>query len=186
MAQPPDRCQTFLRESAMHDETLQPRCRISLKLSTRNRLTCLFAPLSCRCVGLTDRSFSSAGRRELGRQGWAEALRGRDGRSGCSRSQADLPRRVRSGQEEIRGRWSSFPHLSADEQLRSPTTTKVLPLSEAVELTKRLRLPYLRKAMAEVVPTVKAQHWDPAGPRGGMPCAAAARRARRGRRGDTG
>jgi DNA replication protein DnaC len=30
------------------------------------------------------------------------------------------------------------------------------------ELTKRLRLPYLRKAMAEVVPTAKAQRWDPA------------------------
>jgi DNA replication protein DnaC len=36
------------------------------------------------------------------------------------------------------------------------------PLSEAVELTKRLRLPYLRKAMADVVPTAKAQRWDPA------------------------
>jgi DNA replication protein DnaC len=36
------------------------------------------------------------------------------------------------------------------------------PYAEAVELTKRLRLPYLRKAMAEVVPTAKAQRWDPA------------------------
>jgi DNA replication protein DnaC len=36
------------------------------------------------------------------------------------------------------------------------------PYQEAVELTKRLRLPYLRKAMAEVVPTAKAQRWDPA------------------------
>lgn len=35
-------------------------------------------------------------------------------------------------------------------------------LSEAIELTKRLRLPYLRKAMADVVPTTKAQRWDPA------------------------
>jgi DNA replication protein DnaC len=35
-------------------------------------------------------------------------------------------------------------------------------LSEAIELTKRLRLPYLRKAMADVVPTAKAQRWDPA------------------------
>ena len=36
------------------------------------------------------------------------------------------------------------------------------PLAEAVALTKRLRLPYLRKAMAELVPTAKAQRWDPA------------------------
>jgi len=36
------------------------------------------------------------------------------------------------------------------------------PLSEAVALTKRLRLPYLRKAMQELVPTAKAQRWDPA------------------------
>ena len=35
-------------------------------------------------------------------------------------------------------------------------------MSEAIELTKRLRLPYLRKAMADVVPTAKAQRWDPA------------------------
>jgi DNA replication protein DnaC len=36
------------------------------------------------------------------------------------------------------------------------------PLAEAVELTKRLRLPYLRKAMIDLVPTAKAQRWDPA------------------------
>jgi DNA replication protein DnaC len=36
------------------------------------------------------------------------------------------------------------------------------PLVEAVALTKRLRMPYLRKAMQEVVPTAKAQRWDPA------------------------
>jgi hypothetical protein len=36
------------------------------------------------------------------------------------------------------------------------------PLDEAIVLTKRLKLPYLRKAMAEVIPTVKAQRWDPA------------------------
>jgi hypothetical protein len=33
---------------------------------------------------------------------------------------------------------------------------------EAVALTKRLRLPYLRKAAAEVVPAARAQRWDPA------------------------
>jgi DNA replication protein DnaC len=36
------------------------------------------------------------------------------------------------------------------------------PLTEAVALTKRLRLPYLRKAMQELIPTAKAQRWDPA------------------------
>jgi DNA replication protein DnaC len=36
------------------------------------------------------------------------------------------------------------------------------PMAEAVALSKRLRLPYLRKAMAEVIPTAKAQRWDPA------------------------
>ena len=47
---------------------------------------------------------------------------------------------------------------------RPATVTAPLndPLSEAIELTKRLRLPYLRKAMADVVPTAKAQRWDPA------------------------
>ncbi len=36
------------------------------------------------------------------------------------------------------------------------------PMAEAIELTKRLKLPYLRKALAEVIPTAKAQRWDPA------------------------
>jgi DNA replication protein DnaC len=35
-------------------------------------------------------------------------------------------------------------------------------LQEAVALTKRLRLPYLRRAAAEVVPAARAQRWDPA------------------------
>jgi DNA replication protein len=33
---------------------------------------------------------------------------------------------------------------------------------EVVALTRRLRMPYLRKAAAEVVPTARAQRWDPA------------------------
>jgi DNA replication protein DnaC len=36
------------------------------------------------------------------------------------------------------------------------------PFAEAVALTKRLRLPYLRKAAAEVIPAARAQRWDPA------------------------
>ena len=35
-------------------------------------------------------------------------------------------------------------------------------LDEVIALTKRLKLPYLRKALAEVIPTAKAQRWDPA------------------------
>nr|WP_269432056.1 IS21-like element helper ATPase IstB [Saccharothrix sp. ST-888] len=33
---------------------------------------------------------------------------------------------------------------------------------EAIALTRRLKLPHIRRAMAEIVPTAKAQRWDPA------------------------
>lgn len=36
------------------------------------------------------------------------------------------------------------------------------PLTEAIELTRRLKLPHLRRAMADLIPTAKAQRWDPA------------------------
>jgi DNA replication protein DnaC len=36
------------------------------------------------------------------------------------------------------------------------------PLTEAIALTKRLKLPYLRRALTDLVPTAKAQRWDPA------------------------
>lgn len=36
------------------------------------------------------------------------------------------------------------------------------PLAEAITLTKRLKLPYLRRALTDLVPTAKAQRWDPA------------------------
>ena len=35
-------------------------------------------------------------------------------------------------------------------------------LEEVIALTRRLRMPYLRKAAADVVPTARAQRWDPA------------------------
>lgn len=35
-------------------------------------------------------------------------------------------------------------------------------LDEVLSLTRRLRMPYLRKAAAEVIPTARAQRWDPA------------------------
>jgi DNA replication protein DnaC len=36
------------------------------------------------------------------------------------------------------------------------------PLAEAITLTKRLKLPYLRRALTDLIPTAKAQRWDPA------------------------
>ncbi len=36
------------------------------------------------------------------------------------------------------------------------------PLAEAIALSKRLKLPYLRGALTDLVPTAKAQRWDPA------------------------
>jgi DNA replication protein DnaC len=43
------------------------------------------------------------------------------------------------------------------EAVASPQTTE-----EVLALTRRLRMPYLRKAAAEVIPTARAQRWDPA------------------------
>ena len=43
------------------------------------------------------------------------------------------------------------------------TTSKSKALDAEVEtLARRLRLPYLRKAAVDVLPTAKAQRWDPA------------------------
>ncbi|MEU0942324.1 IS21-like element helper ATPase IstB [Streptomyces canus] len=36
------------------------------------------------------------------------------------------------------------------------------PLAESIELTKRLKLPHLRRALSDLIPTAKAQRWDPA------------------------
>ncbi|KFF99153.1 IS21-like element helper ATPase IstB [Streptomyces europaeiscabiei] len=36
------------------------------------------------------------------------------------------------------------------------------PLAEAIELTRRLKLPHLRRVLADLIPTAKAQRWDPA------------------------
>ncbi|MFD5566234.1 IS21-like element helper ATPase IstB [Kitasatospora griseola] len=33
---------------------------------------------------------------------------------------------------------------------------------DAIALTRRLKLPHIRRAMAEIIPTAKAQRWDPA------------------------
>jgi DNA replication protein DnaC len=36
------------------------------------------------------------------------------------------------------------------------------PLAEAIELTRRLKLPHIRRTLPDLVPTAKAQRWDPA------------------------
>jgi DNA replication protein DnaC len=46
--------------------------------------------------------------------------------------------------------------------LRPVTGSAGDPLAEAIELTKRLKLPHIRRAMADLIPTAKAQRWDPA------------------------
>ncbi|MGP3921517.1 ATP-binding protein, partial [Nonomuraea sp. 10N515B] len=46
--------------------------------------------------------------------------------------------------------------------LRTVPATAGDPLAEAIELTKRLKLPHIRRALADLVPTAKAQRWDPA------------------------
>ena len=35
-------------------------------------------------------------------------------------------------------------------------------LDEAIELTRRLRLPHVRRQLTELIPTARAQRWDPA------------------------
>jgi DNA replication protein DnaC len=44
---------------------------------------------------------------------------------------------------------------------RTPTITPT-PLDEAIALTKRLKLPHIRRALGDLIPTAKAQRWDPA------------------------
>lgn len=36
------------------------------------------------------------------------------------------------------------------------------PLAEAIELTRRLKLPHIRRALTDLIPTAKAQRWDSA------------------------
>ncbi len=46
--------------------------------------------------------------------------------------------------------------------LRTVSGTTGDPLNEAIDLARRLRLPHLRRALTDLVPTAKAQRWDPA------------------------
>ncbi|MDV7246360.1 MULTISPECIES: IS21-like element helper ATPase IstB [Rhodococcus] len=46
--------------------------------------------------------------------------------------------------------------------LRTVTASTGDPLAEAIELTRRLKLPHIRRVLPDVIPTAKAQRWDPA------------------------
>ncbi|MFH9968914.1 hypothetical protein ACH4PR_47875 [Streptomyces mirabilis] len=52
------------------------------------------------------------------------------------------------------------PRLAAPASAVAATTGAVF--DEAIALTRRLKLPHIRRAMAEVIPTAKAQRWEPA------------------------
>ena len=46
--------------------------------------------------------------------------------------------------------------------LRTVPGTNGDPLAEAIELTRRLKLPHIRRTLPDLIPTAKAQRWDPA------------------------
>ncbi|MCX5207660.1 IS21-like element helper ATPase IstB [Streptomyces sp. NBC_00237] len=46
--------------------------------------------------------------------------------------------------------------------IRTVLGTNGDPLAEAIELTKRLKLPHIRRSLTDIIPTAKAQRWDPA------------------------
>lgn len=52
------------------------------------------------------------------------------------------------------------PRLAAPASAVAATTGAAF--DEAIALTRRLKLPHIRRAMAEVIPTAKAQRWEPA------------------------
>ncbi len=50
------------------------------------------------------------------------------------------------------------PAVSVGAAVGAPTPQA---LDEVMALTRRLRMPYLRNAAADVLPTARAQRWDP-------------------------
>jgi hypothetical protein len=54
---------------------------------------------------------------------------------------------------------TTAPAVSVGSEVGPPSAHG---LDEVLALTRRLRMPYLRKAAADVVPTARAQRWDPA------------------------
>lgn len=43
----------------------------------------------------------------------------------------------------------------------TPQTPSGDPFEQVTALAKQLRMPYLRQAAAEIIPTARAQRWDP-------------------------
>lgn len=57
------------------------------------------------------------------------------------------------------------PQTTTASRTRRPTTVAAPAgdaLNEAIELTRRLRLPHVRRQLSELIPTARAQRWDPA------------------------
>jgi len=52
------------------------------------------------------------------------------------------------------------PRLQAPASAVAATSGAVL--DEAIALTRKLKLPHIRRALTEIIPTAKAQRWDPA------------------------
>lgn len=75
-----------------------------------------------------------------------------------SRHRCLVPARPRVGDRRADRR----PAMSPTRPPAQVTAPAGDPLQEATTLARRLRLPYLRTAAAEVIPTARAQRWDPA------------------------
>ncbi len=61
---------------------------------------------------------------------------------------------------------SSAQPVATRPRMQAPASavaaTSGAAFDEAITLTRRLKLPHIRQAMAEIIPTAKAQRWDPA------------------------
>ncbi len=47
-------------------------------------------------------------------------------------------------------------------RMQAPASAVAATSGAAFALTRRLKLPHIRRAMAEIIPTAKAQRWEPA------------------------
>ncbi len=55
---------------------------------------------------------------------------------------------------------ATLPRMQAPASVVAATSGAAF--DEAIALTRRLKLPHIRRAMTEIIPTAKAQRWDPA------------------------
>lgn len=56
----------------------------------------------------------------------------------------------------------SVPRPRAQAPASAVAATSGAALDEAIALTRKLKLPHIRRALTEIVPVAKAQRWDPA------------------------